>query len=306
MSSSKKAKKLALFRRGVAAAQQYTSSSGLYLCPICGTGFSQSALSTGELTLEDVPPASVGGKGIVLTCKGCNNEAGNSIDRAVACRARLIEFKKVVVQGASGLAGNATLSIGGEYVNVVVTCDAEGTLQFESPPGRNDPHVAKRTIAHFESLVRDGNWKGEEFSITARERYHSRLAMVGDLKAAFLIAFAAFGYRYAFDPRLDLVRQQILNPRDHVIDGWTIALNQSGDTRYLLLITELLPGVVVKLDRVGILLPWLNSTRDFYSDLATRYKPNEAMQLNGKSIAWPTRLEMALDFWHPSHTELQS
>jgi hypothetical protein len=295
-----------MFRRGVAAAQRYTSSSELYLCPICETGFSQSALLTGELTLDEAPPASVGGKGIALTCKDCNNKAGYSIDAAVDRRAKLNRFAEVITHGATGRGGDGSLQIGEERVNIRVFRDANATVRLEILEYLNNPRVIERVSAYAESLARDGTGEGEELHITSRARYHGRLAMVGDLKAAFLIAFAAFGYRYAFDPRLDLVRQQILNPRDHVIDGWTIALNQSGDTRYLLLITELLPGVVVKLDRVGILLPWLNSTTNFYSDLATRYKPNEAMQLSGKSIAWPTRLEMALDFWHPSHTELQS
>jgi hypothetical protein len=298
MSSSKKTKKLALFERGAEAAHRYAGSSESYFCPICGSGFNRSALLTGELTLDEAPPASVGGKGIVLTCKGCNNQAGNTTDRAVACRAKLLDFKKVVVEGASGLAGNATLSIGGESVNVTVKGDVEGALRFESSPGRNDPNAAKRTIAYLERLAHDGTWKGEEFTITARMRYHSRLAMVGDLKAAFLVAFAALGYRYAFDPLLDKIRQQIRNPNDHVIDNWTMTIKGTGGVRPVMVVAESLPGVVVQLDEVGIILPWFTSPKDFYSELPPRYGSNKQMQLKGKRVPWPTRLEMVLDFWH--------
>jgi len=289
-----------MFRRGAAAAQRYTSSSEVYLCPICETGFSQSALLTGELTLDEAPPASVGGKGIALTCKDCNSKAGYSIDAAVDRRAKLLNFKKVVAQGGHGLAGDATMCIGGESVNVIVKGDVKGTLQFESPPSRNNPNAAKRTIAYLERLAHDGSWKGEEFTITARTRYHSRLAMVGDLKAAFLVAFAALGYRYAFDPLLDEIRQQIRNPNDHVIDNWTMTLKETGDVRPLMIVVESLPGVVVQLDEVGIILPWFTSPKDFYSELAARYSSNKQMQLQGKRVPWPTRLEMALDFWHSS------
>lgn len=36
--------------------------------------------SENPLTLEDAPPKSLGGKAHVLTCKECNNKAGQKID----------------------------------------------------------------------------------------------------------------------------------------------------------------------------------------------------------------------------------
>lgn len=58
----------------------------MYICPLCLFGYSKAALdqtSPNPLTLEDVPPKSVGGRPILLTCKHCNNQAGRKHDEKI-------------------------------------------------------------------------------------------------------------------------------------------------------------------------------------------------------------------------------
>ena len=43
-------------------------------------GVERAAVVAGELTDEDVPPKSSGGRPLVLTCKPCNNTAGSKLD----------------------------------------------------------------------------------------------------------------------------------------------------------------------------------------------------------------------------------
>src|SRR5215468_4293204 len=99
--------RLTLFQRGASAAQRYTGSPELYLCPICATAFPQSALLTDdpELTREHVPPESVGGKVIALTCKCYNKTAGHSTDAAISGRAKLIRFVDVITHAVDGEGG---------------------------------------------------------------------------------------------------------------------------------------------------------------------------------------------------------
>src|SRR5262245_23666474 len=99
--------RLALFQRGASAAQRYTGSPGLYLCPICVTGFPESVLLLKDppLTLEDVPLKSEGGKPIALTCKGCNNTAGHSIDAAISRRTELNRLYDVLIGATHGEGG---------------------------------------------------------------------------------------------------------------------------------------------------------------------------------------------------------
>jgi|SRR6266542_1170271 len=149
MSRQTKAKResLALFWRGAPAAQRYTGSLELYLCPICGTAFTQSALFTDdpELTREHAPPESVGGKVIALTCKSCNNEAGHSVDANVSRRAKQIHCGEIIAHAADGEGGLVKLQIGGERVNGRVSRDINGATEFEIIE-QNDPRVLKPTV----------------------------------------------------------------------------------------------------------------------------------------------------------------
>ncbi len=50
-----------------------------YACPICLTPFTIEALADKRLSAEHVPPKSVGGRELLLTCKVCNNSAGTKL-----------------------------------------------------------------------------------------------------------------------------------------------------------------------------------------------------------------------------------
>src|SRR5439155_25942538 len=51
-----------------------------YACPLCRAVFSLTDLEAKVLTREHVPPASIGGREMVLTCRPCNNRAGSTFD----------------------------------------------------------------------------------------------------------------------------------------------------------------------------------------------------------------------------------
>lgn len=52
---------------------------GNYVCPICFRIFTKEQVQL--LSKDHVPPQSVGGKDIVLTCGACNNNQGAEIDK---------------------------------------------------------------------------------------------------------------------------------------------------------------------------------------------------------------------------------
>jgi len=93
---SKKERRLKIFRYGSKAIAKYTNGdSSLYYCPICGDGYPElSAISGEELTLEDVPPKSIGGKPILLTCRRCNSSAGHTMDVCTANKRKFEELDK--------------------------------------------------------------------------------------------------------------------------------------------------------------------------------------------------------------------
>ena len=63
-----------------------------YVCPCCMRVHGHEALSNGMLTIEDVPPKSVGGRWLVLTCKQCNSTAGTRLDEQARLREEQLDF----------------------------------------------------------------------------------------------------------------------------------------------------------------------------------------------------------------------
>ena len=50
----------------------------VYCCPLCLRGFDAEHMD--HLSIEDVPPRSVGGRPLLLTCRECNNKHGTELD----------------------------------------------------------------------------------------------------------------------------------------------------------------------------------------------------------------------------------
>jgi len=66
-----------------------------YPCPICLTTFTIEALALKQLSAEHVPPASLGGREMLLTCRSCNNSSGTKLD----AHARIKEDVQLALAG---------------------------------------------------------------------------------------------------------------------------------------------------------------------------------------------------------------
>ena len=85
----------AALRRHLAAigrAEDLPPTGEYYACPCCLRAYGRDAPSDGTLTYEDVPPKSVGGRWLVLTCKQCNNTAGTRLDAQARLREEQLDF----------------------------------------------------------------------------------------------------------------------------------------------------------------------------------------------------------------------
>ena len=63
-----------------------------HACPLCLTVYSRDALGHGVFSDEHVPPASTGGRVLVLTCTRCNSTAGSTMDAHAAGREAVRDF----------------------------------------------------------------------------------------------------------------------------------------------------------------------------------------------------------------------
>ena len=131
----------------------------LYVCPICGRGFVEQALSNGMLTLEHVPPRSMGGRRLVLTCRDCNARAGHMMDVHAYKREKILDF----VQGTLREPLGAQLVVDDTVVNIQVTAIDRHISMWELP-NLNHPDRQAALVKNFEAST-VGLLINPEFSI---------------------------------------------------------------------------------------------------------------------------------------------
>lgn len=282
--------KKTLFDQGVAAASAVFGTRGVYPCPLCKRAFTQDHLNAGQLSLEDVPPESIGGWPLLLTCRECNSTAGHEVDVHAANRDRLIESGRLILSGEEGSAGRVSIEAGGHSIRADLT-NLPGLTELRAVPGGNDP----KTVEAFSRVLTGGNTDGMKINLSIHARADNRRADLSLLRAAYLALTAKFGYTYAFHVVLDIVREQINNPDRIILKHWMAADDRAVDEPIIGFCAE--EGLAVMSWRKRLInLPWvcregLNYVRRM--DEAA----NNAAQMNIKlrSYEWPTSFEALLD-----------
>lgn len=193
-------------------------------CPICLVEFSRDAVKSGNgVSIEHVPPKSVGGVERCLTCSSCNDSAGRTIDQAAAMRNRAI------MDAESGR-------------GVKLEVDAFGTKRttYLSPVGITKDYLnAKLARSHlvdklFTNLESHGQeavilaefTKGDDFDLTkgiiiSSENPSKKHIEVSWLRSAYLLVFCLlgkYGYRYAESESIMPIREQIMNPDKKIVN----------------------------------------------------------------------------------------
>lgn len=189
-----------------------------YIYPLCLMAYdiTNPALVDGNiLTAEDVPPASVGGKPIVLTCRKCNSTTGSSIDIFLKTEMQLKEPTLIqmnnrrVRYNMNGVTINATLQI---------TNQEKPKIRFNINTLINNPENVRKFKTTAEELFKHGTqWGGEFRGVIADSCRDVNASNIALLKAAYLLAFERFGYIYILCDGLDNIRKQILNPQEDIL-----------------------------------------------------------------------------------------
>ena len=178
----------------------------VYGCPLCLQGFPQDGFS-----LEDVPPKSIGGKPLVLTCTQCNNRSGAELDVFIAEAQRLKEF----------VAGTEILPVDLTQYGRRIAADAslfDGRLNLTGVRKASHKESFDGLFAELDRAARERsrNW---DFSIKFQIRNSPWKEGVAWLRVAYLYAFAAFGYNFILRPELHPIREQIKHPEKRVTPG---------------------------------------------------------------------------------------
>jgi hypothetical protein len=301
------------FRNGVHAVRctvanidEITGGQDVYFCPLCLEGHTDAAIDDGRLTLEHAPPANVGGHFMALTCKDCNSTAGHALDVHMQRHEDHIAF----VSGKETRTIRATSIHEGNEVRGNLRRAADGSISFEHVAAANNPANIECTAAILDRWVTEGA-DGRTFQLRFDELLSPQRAALGWTRAAYVVAFAFFGYRYILQPVFDRLREQIARPLDEVLARLPITSELSGDParRHLALVERpvALRSVVVGMGRHTVFLPPAGAAgSDFFDTLEARVaqlpdqhvvrrEPVPRLRLTGKEIPWPTGPVYVLD-----------
>jgi hypothetical protein len=251
----------------------------------------QEALGT-DLTLEDVPPKSVGGSPLVLTCRPCNSTAGHSYDHAVAARKRVHDVSKAMREkGSTSKPIKSGVELDGVPLNGQLEV-VDGQLQITLHGKYNDPRKLLTQQQHIQS------GKSSSIRLTPHLRWNERQLRVSSLRSGYLAAFALFGYTYAFHPYLDPIRDQILNPDTDIVPKAALQ-NGIGDEFTILGMDQPFSGLFVNLGSLAVILPGFPSYPDFYDRVEAAYDENRKMNVSGIEHGWPLLMGCVVDYAVP-------
>lgn len=180
-----------------------------YLCPICLEPFVESDIyekDSNFLTLEDVPPKSLGGKPTLLTCKLCNNESGRSLDSHL----KLGMETEQVFKGKTKFPIKARFQFGESNIGGTLNFEAEKSYEMKIA-NKSNPN-AKEDIDNFFK-----NWGKESMNISFVGPNENKVR-IGLLRIAYLKMLEYFGCGIYLNPNVQEIRRQISKPEESIID----------------------------------------------------------------------------------------
>jgi|SRR5579864_1345671 len=267
------------FDRGAAAyapvrAEQHGQQ--IYACPICLTSFAVDALADGRLSCEHVPPRSVGGKELVLTCKRCNNSAGTKLDADAAVK----ESVRSAMAGTREYRERVKAAIGDLRVNAEVHLSG-GRYSLIVPRHINKPGTAD----NLKAFVQPGSSMTIEY-----QRFSELGAKISWFRAGYLALFAVAGYRFALDPAMEIVRRQILECDERRMLTFTSEMSDDIPLSVLRILRVRAPGWhrgwAVEFGRYFLHFPSAGDL-DFYERMATCGSAITPYMTTYEYVGWP-------------------
>jgi hypothetical protein len=186
-----------------------------YYCPICGTPFIRDSLNQNvpnPLTLEDVPPQSLGGRKILLTCKNCNNNLGGTkLDSKLIWDMKIKPFleRKPDSQIDAYYNLNERATIKGKLKLI-----EKGKFQIDF-----GTIIHSRLRAELEYITNNWGKSKINFRIQTPNPYLVNLAL---LRISYLIMIAHFGFGYFFNSTSRIIREQLQKPDIKLIPDFGI------------------------------------------------------------------------------------
>lgn len=180
-----------------------------FICPICLNIIKKE--DSDVITLEDVPPKSVGGKPLLITCQPCNNVVGGKIESFLHNELLVSHLLK----NPEGIPFKAEYTLNGVKIKGRYKISSIENQEIQCSIDSND-------INNYPNFTQelDHNWDGAnleiKYDLTSVKR-NDEYANLSILKSAYLLAFAKLGYMYILNNNLDTIRDQLQNPDRNVL-----------------------------------------------------------------------------------------
>ncbi len=263
-----------------------------YICPICGNLFDKESVENKTLTIDHVPPKSIGGKPLVLTCESCNNDLGSKLDSQIKNYQDFVKSVKTISTGNGHLTQKVKYQVNGHEVNAICKMNnSEININFHKKI--NNPINVTSINEFLESQTKSAN-NGFKFSISPNSRFHMRYFDIALLKNAYLTIFAKLGYTYIFHENYKIIRNQIINYDKEILKNFIIRLNNDYEGFNLFISKSPFKAILVQINNALVVLPTITSKNDLYVKLS---KYNEKkINFESDPLTWPEEIELENDY----------
>lgn len=230
-----------------------------YPCPICLTPFTIEALAQKQLSTEHVPPESLGGRELLLTCRSCNNSSGTKLD----AHAKIKEEVQLALAGTLEHTHRVRAMFGDVVLNAELHTSG-GKYSLQVPTKINKPGTTD-TLQRVAQM-------GAQLTVE-HARYADLGAKISWFRSGYLALFAVTGYELALNPAFEIVRKQILECDERKMITFTSELQQDIPLTVKRILRVLAPewhrGWSVEFGRYFVHFPALGDT-SFYDRMAVR------------------------------------
>ena len=247
-----------------------------YPCPICLTTFTIEALVEKQLSAEHVPPESLGGRELLLTCRSCNNSAGTKLD----AHAKIKEDVQLAFAGTLEHSHRVRAMFGDLVVNAELHT-SRGTYSLQVPAKINKPGTSH--------ALQNAARMGAQLMVE-HKRYADLGAKISWFRSGYLALFAVAGYELALNPAFEIVRKQILECDERKMITFTSELSENIPLTVKRILRVLAPewhnGYAVEFGRYFVHFPALGDT-SFYDRMAVHaFEP--ITHYTYQYLGWPS------------------
>lgn len=194
MTNDRKKELFNRYRQSFIAAGLDTTKSEAVLCPLCWKEVGYS-----DLSIEHIVPRSVGGNRCILTCTMCNNKHGSMFDSHIAqfqdvhgqfkghgtIRATIPMYEKQIA---------ANIEWGDGYKHIKIIGEASDST----------------SVSKMQNEFKSGNIS--KLKLRLHLGYVHNLFQKGLLRCAYLAVFNCYGYKYAKQEVVQVIRCRICDP----------------------------------------------------------------------------------------------